>query len=126
MHAESPRPASAQHATPAIPTQIAVVHSKPADLWLEALGTVQAWNTAIITPQVSGQMIDLPFQEGRLVHAGNVFVRGPFEDRDVVSGKGFNEAEGCIIFGIVIIRESLGEYRNASMHQLSHVLERRE
>jgi hypothetical protein len=105
---------------------MAVVHSKPADLWLEALGTVQEWNTAIITPQVSGQMIDLPFQEGRLVHAANLFVRGTFEDRDVVSGKGSNEAEGCIIFGIVIIRESLGDSRNASMHRLSHVLERRE
>jgi hypothetical protein len=105
---------------------MAVVHSKPAGLWLEALGTVQAWNTAIITPQVSGQMIDLPFHEGRLVHAGNVFVRDPFEDRGVVSGKSSNEAEGCIIFGIVIIRESRGHSRNASMHRLSHVLERRE
>ncbi|ANY81535.1 hypothetical protein BB934_01895 [Microvirga ossetica] len=75
LHAEPATSASAQHAVPAIPVQATVVSSQPVDLSLTALGTVQAWNTATVTPQVSGQLTELPFQEGSLVHAGDILVR---------------------------------------------------
>jgi multidrug efflux system membrane fusion protein len=75
LNAEPAKSASPQHATPAIPVQALVVNAQPVDLWLTALGTVQAWNTATVTPQVSGQVTELPFQEGSLIHAGDIVVR---------------------------------------------------
>jgi multidrug efflux system membrane fusion protein len=74
-HAEPAKSSSAQHLAPAIPVEATVVNAQPVDLSLTALGTVQAWNTATVTPQVSGQVTELPFQEGSLVHAGDILVR---------------------------------------------------
>jgi multidrug efflux system membrane fusion protein len=75
LNAEPAKSASPQHAMPAIPVRATVVNAQPVDLSLTALGTVQAWNTATVTPQISGQVVELPFLEGSLVHAGDILVR---------------------------------------------------
>src|SRR5262245_48431968 len=51
--------------------QTAVVEPRPIELTRIGLGTVTAWNTATITPQISGEVIDLPFHEGETVAKGN-------------------------------------------------------
>ncbi len=75
LNAEPAKSASPQHAMPAISVRATVVNAQPVDLSLTALGTVQAWNTATVTPQISGQVVELPFLEGSLVHAGDILVR---------------------------------------------------
>lgn len=75
LHADAARPVQKQQQPPAIPVQTATIKPQPVELTRTALGTVQAWNTAMITPQVSGQVIELPFKEGRLVQAGDILAR---------------------------------------------------
>ncbi|KLK92248.1 hypothetical protein AA309_15635 [Microvirga vignae] len=69
------KPMPAQQPAPAVPVQTASIKPQRVELTHTALGTVQAWNTATITPQVSGQAIELPFKEGSIVHAGDILVR---------------------------------------------------
>src|SRR5690349_16823574 len=75
MHSSGAKPAPARSPTSAIPVTTVTVMPQVIDITRTALGTVSAWNTATITPQVSGQIVDLPFKEGSLVHAGDVLVR---------------------------------------------------
>jgi multidrug efflux system membrane fusion protein len=75
MNVDTAKPASVQRREAAIPVQTTVVAPQAVQITRTALGTVSAWNTATITPQVSGQIIDLPFKEGGLVHVGDVLVR---------------------------------------------------
>ncbi|CAM5766146.1 hypothetical protein LMIY3S_01722 [Labrys miyagiensis] len=42
---------------------------------LDGVGTVKAFNTVTITPQVSGQIVELPFKEGQDVRKGDVIAR---------------------------------------------------
>ena len=60
---------------PAVPVQTTVVEPQTVKVTQMGLGTVIAWKTATITPQVSGQVIGLPFKEGSLVQQGSVLVR---------------------------------------------------
>ncbi|MCK1351392.1 efflux RND transporter periplasmic adaptor subunit [Bradyrhizobium sp. CW7] len=55
--------------------QTMVIAPRPVELTQTGLGTVKAWKTAIITPQVSGRVMEVPFHEGRTVEAGDVLVR---------------------------------------------------
>jgi multidrug efflux system membrane fusion protein len=72
-----------------VPVSSITVTSHSIDLVRTGLGVVTAWNTATITPQVSGALIDLPFQEGTHVNQGDVIARidpKPFQavlDQDV-------------------------------------------
>jgi len=74
-HSSTAKPASTRRPASAIPVETVTVIPQTIDLTRTALGTVSAWNTATITPQVSGQIVDLPFQEGGLVHQGDILVR---------------------------------------------------
>src|SRR3712207_961760 len=74
MRADMAKPAATQPPAPPIPVQTAVVTPQVVEITRTALGTVSAWNTATITPQVSGQIVELAFEEGGLVHAGDVLV----------------------------------------------------
>jgi membrane fusion protein, multidrug efflux system len=58
-----------------VPVQTAIVQPNSVELARSGLGTVVAWNTATITPQVSGQLVVLPFQDGSLVQQGEVLAR---------------------------------------------------
>jgi multidrug efflux system membrane fusion protein len=42
---------------------------------IDGVGTVKALNTVTMTPQVSGQIVDLPFKEGQDVKKGSVIAR---------------------------------------------------
>jgi len=75
MRLEAAKPFSTQHPTPAIPVQTAVVAPQSVEFTRTGLGTVVAWNKATITPQVSGQLVEIPFQEGSLVRQGDILVR---------------------------------------------------
>jgi membrane fusion protein, multidrug efflux system len=61
--------------TAGLPVQTLVIQPHSVELTQTGLGTVTAWKTATITPQVSGRVIEVPFREGRTVEAGDVLVR---------------------------------------------------
>ncbi|PZW46804.1 multidrug efflux system membrane fusion protein [Humitalea rosea] len=74
------RPATTQTAaTPrgrvAIPVSTAAAAVTDLPILLDALGTVQAFNTITVVPQVSGRITEIAFQEGQEVKAGEVLVR---------------------------------------------------
>lgn len=79
------QPQASQHAPPPAPhveVVTSVLRTRAITITRLGLGTVTAWNTATITPQVSGQIIELPLHEGGMVKAGDVLVRldpRPFE-----------------------------------------------
>ena len=82
----------------AIPVTVLPAERKTVPLLRWGLGAVEAWNTANVTPQVSGQIVSIEFVEGALVKAGAVLVR--IDDssyraaRDqAVARKAANEAE---------------------------------
>lgn len=75
MRADAAKAPSARKPAPAISVQMATVEPQSFEFASIGLGTVQAWNTATITPQVSGQVVELPFQEGALVQKGDVLLR---------------------------------------------------
>jgi membrane fusion protein, multidrug efflux system len=58
-----------------VPVTSLTVASQSIDLVRTGLGVMAAWNTATITPQLSGALIDLPFQEGMRVNQGDVIAR---------------------------------------------------
>jgi multidrug efflux system membrane fusion protein len=58
-----------------IPIQTTIIKPQSVELTRTGLGTVFAWNTAAITPQVSGKITELPFQEGAFVQTDAVLVR---------------------------------------------------
>jgi multidrug efflux system membrane fusion protein len=72
-----------------VPVSAITVASQSIDLVRTGLGVVTAWSTATITPQVSGALTDLPFQEGTHVNQGDAIARidpKPFQavlDQDV-------------------------------------------
>ena len=67
--APTPQPA------PAVPVQTATVARQRIDITRSGLGTVQAWNMAVLTPQVSGRVTELPLREGKAARADDVLVR---------------------------------------------------
>lgn len=59
------------------PLPVLVADAKTADVpvYLYGVGTVKAYNTVTITPQVSGQIVDMPFREGQDLKKGDVITR---------------------------------------------------
>ncbi|MDQ0393138.1 efflux RND transporter periplasmic adaptor subunit [Labrys monachus] len=59
------------------PIPVLTADAKTADVpvTMDGVGTVKALNTVTITPQVGGQLIDLPFREGQDVKKGDVIAR---------------------------------------------------
>jgi multidrug efflux system membrane fusion protein len=51
----------------------AVMRDMP--VWLDGLGTVQAFQTVTVKSMVDGPLIDVPFKEGQDVHAGDVLAK---------------------------------------------------
>jgi multidrug efflux system membrane fusion protein len=58
-----------------IPVVAATATAEDVPVYVEAIGTVQAYNTVDITPLVSGQMIQVLFKEGQDVKAGDVLAK---------------------------------------------------
>jgi len=60
---------------PAIPVDVATVQRSDVPLYLEGLGTVQAFYTVTITARVDGQIEKVAFKEGQEVRKGDLLVQ---------------------------------------------------
>jgi len=60
---------------PPIPVIVSRVRSQDVQVTADAVGTVQALNTVTVRPQVDGTIIEMSFQEGQDVKAGDVIAR---------------------------------------------------
>ncbi len=60
---------------PPVPVVAGVVIQKDVPIYLEGLGTVQAFNTVVIRARVDGQIKKVAFVEGQEVHAGDLLVQ---------------------------------------------------
>jgi multidrug efflux system membrane fusion protein len=58
-----------------IPVRTAPATTGSVDLNVDALGTVTALNTVTVRSRVDGPLIEVPFQEGQLVKAGDLLAR---------------------------------------------------
>lgn len=68
--------ASAADGTPAtIPVGTARVQRQDVPIYVGGIGTVQAYNTVSIHPQVDGQLVKVSFKEGQEVRAGEVLAQ---------------------------------------------------
>jgi membrane fusion protein, multidrug efflux system len=65
---------TAAPARPAVPVRIARVETADFPVYLTGLGTVQGFNTVQVRTRVDGQIMKIEFQEGQLVHKGDVLV----------------------------------------------------
>jgi multidrug efflux system membrane fusion protein len=57
---------------PAVPVTVGKAVKRDLQTYLEGLGTVQAYNTVTIRPQVDGQLVKLAVKEGQNVHVGDL------------------------------------------------------
>jgi multidrug efflux system membrane fusion protein len=64
------KPAPKPKAPPAVPVDIATVKRADVPVYVEGLGTVQAFYTVTITARVDGQLDSVDFTEGQEVHKG--------------------------------------------------------
>ena len=67
---------------PAVPVAIAPVVQKDAPVTLRAIGTVEAYSTVSLRPQIEGRLERVAFREGQEVRAGDLLFRidrRPFE-----------------------------------------------
>jgi multidrug efflux system membrane fusion protein len=70
------RPGPAAAPTPqAVRVETAVATRRDVPIFLEGLGTVQAFYTVTITPRVDGELLSLGFTEGQMVRPGDVLAR---------------------------------------------------
>ena len=66
------RPAAASSQPPPVPVTVAAVQAQDVPVYLDGIGTVQAFNTVQIKAQVNGTLLDLPVLEGQEVQKGAV------------------------------------------------------
>ena len=57
---------------PPVPVVAGVVAEKDVPIYLDGLGTVQAYNTVTVRPRVDGQVVKVAFVEGQDVRAGDL------------------------------------------------------
>jgi membrane fusion protein, multidrug efflux system len=60
---------------PAVPVSVAMVQRRDVPVWLDGIGSVQAYFSVNVRPQVDGQLKEVAFQEGQDVHAGEVLAQ---------------------------------------------------
>jgi membrane fusion protein, multidrug efflux system len=71
-----------QSAANAAPVRVGVVEKQAFPIYLNGLGTVQATNTVTVRSRVDGQVIKVAFEEGQMVHEGDLLVQidpAPFQ-----------------------------------------------
>jgi membrane fusion protein, multidrug efflux system len=71
MGRDRARAAAAQPA-PAIPVTVATAETKDVPIIVRGIGTVQAYKSVTIKARVDGQIVKVAFEEGQLVHAGDL------------------------------------------------------
>ncbi|MGV2865436.1 MdtA/MuxA family multidrug efflux RND transporter periplasmic adaptor subunit, partial [Achromobacter sp. AGC39] len=69
------RPPAAAMANLPVPVRIATAAKQDIDIYLKSLGTVTAYNTVTVRSRVSGELVDVQFQEGQQVKAGDVLAQ---------------------------------------------------
>lgn len=76
--AQSPRPAGRPGGGPdnrPVPVVTAAVGRKDVPIYLDALGTVQAYNTVTVRSRVDGELVEVLFKEGQDVRSGEVLAQ---------------------------------------------------
>jgi multidrug efflux system membrane fusion protein len=81
-----------------VPVIAGTVEKKDVPIFLEGLGTVQAFNTVTVRSRVDGQVVRIAFVEGQEVHAGDLLAQidpAPFQAQldQSVAKKAQDEAE---------------------------------
>jgi membrane fusion protein, multidrug efflux system len=66
---------AASPASPPVPIVGGVVTQHDVPIYLTGVGTVIAYNTAIIHSQIQGQLVSINFTEGQSVHAGDLLAQ---------------------------------------------------
>jgi membrane fusion protein, multidrug efflux system len=69
------RAAPKEPAAPAVPVTAALARRQDVPVYLQGLGTVQAYNAVTIRPQVDGQLRQLAFKEGQDVRTGDLLAQ---------------------------------------------------
>lgn len=69
------RPPMAAMANLPVPVRIATAATQDIDIYLKSLGTVTAYNTVTVRSRVSGELVDVAFQEGQTVKAGDLLAQ---------------------------------------------------
>jgi len=83
---------------PATPVIAGVVAKKDVPIYLDGLGTVQAFNTVTVRARVDGQVVKIAFTEGQEVHVGDVLAEidpDPYRAalEQTIAKKGQDEAQ---------------------------------
>jgi multidrug efflux system membrane fusion protein len=73
--ASAPRAGAARGETPPVPVVAGVVTTKNVPIYLDGLGTVQAFNTVTVRPRVDGQLVKVAFTEGQDVKTGEILAQ---------------------------------------------------
>src|SRR6516225_9226359 len=68
------RPAAPRLAAIPVPVSAAPAQRQDVPIYLTGLGTVQAYNSALVKSRVDGQIVRINFAEGKDVRAGDVLV----------------------------------------------------
>ncbi len=58
-----------------VPVLVAAAAQRDVPIWLDALGTVQAYSTVTVKPMVDGPLLEVDFKEGQEVKKGDVLAR---------------------------------------------------
>lgn len=69
------RPPAAAMANLPVPVRIATATKQDIDIYLKSLGTVTAYNTVTVRSRVSGELVEVAFQEGQQVKAGDLLAQ---------------------------------------------------
>ncbi|MDB6020381.1 MAG: Efflux transporter, family, subunit [Pedosphaera sp.] len=90
--------AGARTGQPPVPVLAGTVEQKDVPIYLDGLGTVQAFNTVTVHVRVDGQLKKVAFTEGQDVHAGDLLAQidpDPFQTalNQAISKKGQDEAQ---------------------------------
>ncbi len=73
--APEPKAARGRDAAQIVPVVVAPAEKRDKAVWMDGLGTVQAFQTATIRSMVDGPLVEIAFQEGQDVKAGDVLAR---------------------------------------------------
>ena len=75
MIVHKPADAASRNAPPAIAVDTAAVSHSDVPIYLEGLGTVQAFYTVTVTARVDGEIQKIGFTEGQTVHKGDLLAQ---------------------------------------------------
>src|ERR1700693_6084479 len=96
--AASAKAAAAHAGPPAVPVEAGKVAQKDVPIYVDVLGTVQAFNTVTVHVRVDGELKKVAFVEGQDVHAGDLLAQidpDPFQTalEQTVAKKAQDEAQ---------------------------------